>query len=110
MRIRIVGDRPLVSTIRQCFAVAAASAFLLMIGYRAMGPNGYMLLQQREQEKKKLERDVQQLTLQHLNLVNEVDQLKNDPRAIEKVARQELKLAKPGEYIYVLPPPPNPSR
>jgi cell division protein FtsB len=109
MRIRVVGDKPLISTIRQCFVVAGASAFLLVIGYRAMGPNGYMLLQQREREKQKLERDVRQLTLEHVRLSGEVEQLKNDPKAIEKVARQELKLAKPGEYIYVLPAPPTPS-
>jgi cell division protein FtsB len=105
MRIRVVGERPLVSTVRKCFAVAGASAFLLMIGYRAMGPSGYMLWQQREQEKQKLEREVRQLTLEHVRLAGEVERLKNDPKAIEKVARQELKLAKPDEYIYVLPAP-----
>lgn len=105
MRIRVIGDRPLVSSIREVFVVAGVSVFLLGVGYRAMGPKGYQLLQARETEKHKLERDVRQLTLEHLRLSNEVEQLKNDPKAIEKLAREELRLAKPGEYIYVLPTP-----
>jgi len=105
MRIRIVGDRPMLSTLRQFFAVAAACAFLLVLGYRAIGPKGYLLLQQKESEKQKLEHEVRQLTLEHIRLSGEVEQLKNDPKTIEKLARQELKLAKPGEYIYVLPAP-----
>jgi cell division protein FtsB len=94
----------MLSTVRRFFAVAGAFAFLLVLGYRAMGPSGYILLQQREMEKQKLEREVRQLTLEHLRLASEIEHLKNDPKAIEKMARQDLKLAKPDEYIYVLPP------
>ena len=33
----------------------------------------------------------------------QIDQLKSDPDAIEREAREELHYAKPGEVIYTLP-------
>jgi cell division protein FtsB len=76
---------------------------MLAVGYRALGPSGYLLLQKRQAEKEKLEQDVRRLAVEHIRLASDVEQLKNDPKSIEKVAREELKLAKPGEVIYVLP-------
>ena len=87
--------------------MAGISIVLLAVGYRALGPKGHILLQQREAEKHRLEREVRDLTVQHVRLSSDVDQLKKaDPQTMERLARQELRLAKPGETIYVLPPAP----
>jgi cell division protein FtsB len=86
------------------FAVTAVAASLLAMGHRALGPNGYLTLQKREQQKHDLERQVRDLTIRNIQLNRDVQKLGSDDKAIEGVARQDLKLAKPGEYIYVLPP------
>jgi cell division protein FtsB len=39
-------------------------------------------------------------------LDSEIKALKSDPKAIEKEAREQLRYAKPGEVIYLLPEPP----
>jgi cell division protein FtsB len=36
----------------------------------------------------------------------EIKALKSDPKAIEKEAREQLRYAKPGEFIYLLPEQP----
>ena len=84
--------------------MAACSVCLLGMGYRALGPHGYIALQKREAEKSRLLDEVHSLTIENIRLSSDVEKLKNDPRTMENLARQELKLAKPGEYIYVLPP------
>jgi cell division protein FtsB len=93
------------STVRRAFAVAALSLGLLAMGYRALGPKGYLLFQQREQEKQSLEHQFHELTLEHLRLSQEEDQLKNNPKAMERMAREQLRLVKPGEVVYMLPAP-----
>ena len=42
-------------------------------------------------------------------LERRIRQLRSDPNAIEQIAREELKMAKPGDVIYTLPPAPKES-
>jgi cell division protein FtsB len=49
-----------------------------------------------QQEIERLDKDKQRMDL-------EIQALKSDPRAIEKEAREQLRYAKPGEVIYLLP-------
>jgi len=91
-------------TLWRMFIVAVVGVGLFAVVHRAMGPNGYLAFQQRERQKQELEREVRELTIRNIQLSRDVEKLGSDPKAIENVARQDLKLAKPGEYIYVLPP------
>jgi cell division protein FtsB len=90
--------------------VTTVAASLLAMGHRALGPNGFQALQKREQQKHDLEHQVRDLTIRNIQLSRDVQKLSSDDKAIEGVARQDLKLAKPGEYIYVLPPETPPQR
>ena len=40
-------------------------------------------------------------------MVEEIEALRHDPDAIEKLAREELHMARPDETIYLLPPSPS---
>lgn len=82
-----------------------ASLVVLWVGYLVVGPNGYLALREREREAQALRDDIHRLTLENMRLSGRVDALQNDPREVERVARQEMKLARPGEVIFVLPPP-----
>jgi cell division protein FtsB len=95
--------KPVQNKLWRTFAVTVVAVGLLAIGHRALGPNGYLAFQQRERQKQQLEREIRELTIRNIQLNRDVQQLGNDSKAIEDVARQDLKLAKPGEYIYVLP-------
>ena len=65
-----------------------------------------MTLLQQNQEKRAVEEEVRKLTLENLRLMNRVESLRNNPHEVEALARQEMKLTRPGEKIFVLPPAP----
>ncbi len=52
---------------------------------------------------------MRRLTEENERLDRQIRRLRNDPQAIERIAREEMKLARPGEVIYTLPAPPEPS-
>ena len=50
-----------------------------------------------------LEFEINNLDTQNKQLAREIEALRSDPNTIEKFAREELKLVKPGEIILVTP-------
>lgn len=62
-------------------------------------------LQVRAQARKlnEVQAEVQKLETQNKRLNTEIQALRSDPTAIEKFAREELKLVKPGEIVLVTP-------
>ena len=50
-----------------------------------------------------IESDSRQVDLDNRQLGNEIKALRTDPAAIEKLAREQLKLVKPGEVVLVSP-------
>ena len=63
------------------------------------------LLQVRGQSKKLIdvENDVTELDAENKQLTKEIQALRTDPTTIERLAREELKLVKPGEIVLVSP-------
>jgi len=50
-----------------------------------------------------IESEIQKLDTENQQLTTDIQALRTDPTAIEKLAREELKLVKPGEVVLVLP-------
>jgi cell division protein FtsB len=50
-----------------------------------------------------LETDVTRIDTENKQLTDEIQALRTDPGIIEKLAREELKLVKPGEVVLVTP-------
>lgn len=90
-------------TTRRLLTALVAGIFVVLLGYQVVGPNGYMTLREREREKAALEEEIRRLTLENLRLMRQVKALRTDPQAVERIAREEMKLARPGEVIYLLP-------
>lgn len=67
------------------------------------GANGMVVYQGKKTEYKKIQKDLQQLEDENQTLTKQVDQLRNDPKAIEREAREQLHYSKKGEMIYLLP-------
>ena len=74
--------------------------------HEIFGERGYFALRRRRQELQNLQQQVKQLQEENQKLEQQIKGLKSDPKAVEKLAREQMKLAKPGEIIYVLPDKP----
>jgi cell division protein FtsB len=53
-----------------------------------------------------LERDIQQLAKKNADLVEEVELLTNDPKTIERIARERYGMVKDNESVYMVYPKP----
>jgi cell division protein FtsB len=76
---------------------------LVLVVHDIFGTHGYLAMRRTEKEIKKVQADLEQLNKENLQLEEEVKELKTDPHKIEKIARDELGLAKPGEVIIKIP-------
>jgi cell division protein FtsB len=83
--------------------VSVGLALLLMI-HVVNGKNGLTVWHKKRAEDKQLKQEMKQLEQENQLLREHVEHLKNDPEAIEIVAREKLHYAKPNEVIVALPP------
>ena len=82
-----------------------ALAFLLAI-HVVFGANGMVAYEKKKTEYKALQKDVDRIQKENEALSQRIQNLKSDPAAIEKEAREQLRYARPGEVIYTYPNPP----
>ncbi len=59
-----------------------------------------------QKEIERLRQEIIQVNAENRELAVQVKALKSDPRMIERIAREEMGLARPGELIFRLPAPP----
>ena len=82
-------------------------AALLLLGiHDILGPHGFLAMRRTQKEMDQLRGDVQRLNKENNEMTGEAQSLKSDPQAIERIAREEMGLARPGELIFKLPPAP----
>jgi cell division protein FtsB len=74
--------------------------FMLLIIMAVFHENGILNAYRFEQEQVKMKEANGGLNEQNDLLRQEIAALKSDPYAIEKIAREKLNLAKPGDQIY----------
>ena len=73
--------------------------FLAVAAYQKWGANGYWALEQRWQEQRGWETRNQVLRGHNADLEKRIHDLKTDPKAIEKIAREELLLVRPEDKL-----------
>ncbi|HKF49855.1 MAG TPA: septum formation initiator family protein [Terracidiphilus sp.] len=84
-----------------------AIGLALLLGWHVVnGKHGLSAWEQKRQEDKQLQKEIDDLQKENGLLRDHVEKLKSDPDAIEHEAREKLHYAKPGEVIYALPPDP----
>jgi len=76
---------------------------IALIVHNIFGQNGYLALRRQREELQTLQQKLLQLKQENEQLDKENRELKSDPAAIERMAREQMHLAKPGEKIYTLP-------
>jgi cell division protein FtsB len=76
---------------------------LVMVVHDVFGTHGFLAMRRTQSEIVKVKADLDQLAKENAALEQEVKDLKSDPRLIEKIARDDLGLARPGEVIIRIP-------
>jgi cell division protein FtsB len=77
--------------------------FLLLILHDIFGPHGVLAMRRSIKEAEHMRQDLERLNEENRRLQDHVKALKTDPQTIEGIARDEMGLARPGEYIFKLP-------
>ena len=81
--------------------IGVVAAFLF--AHALAGNNGWVSYRQKQAEYQRLQQELQRIDQENQRLDAEIKALKSDPKAIVKEAREQLRYAKPGEVIYLLP-------
>jgi len=81
--------------------VAGALALLLLAG--VLGDNGALQLWRLRADVDALHRDVQVLEAENERLSRAIAELRDDPSVLERIAREELGLVRPGERVLRFP-------
>jgi cell division protein FtsB len=71
-----------------------------LIVHNIFGENGFLALRRQQKELHTLELKLRQLKQENEQLGKENQSLKSNPAAIERLAREQIHLAKRGEKIY----------
>lgn len=85
--------------------IAAGLALLLL--QDVFGNHGVLAMRRSQQEARAVQRQIDEMNKENRDLEERVKALKTDPQAIERIAREDMGLARPGEYIFKIPPKPN---
>jgi cell division protein FtsB len=88
---------------RRLLLAAMGLGLLALAVHTLFGEQGYLALRRQQSEVERLEAEIQRLEDENRRLIEEIETLKTDPRAVERVAREELKMARPGEKVIILP-------
>jgi cell division protein FtsL len=75
----------------------------VMIVHDVFGTHGFLAMRRTQNEIRKVKADLDALSKENAALAQEVKDLNTDPRLIEKIARDDLGLARPGEIIIRIP-------
>jgi len=85
------------------FLAAAVSLLLLQ---DVFGTHGVLAMRRAQKEAATVKEEINLINEENRQLQDRVKSLKTDPQAIEHIAREEMGLARPGEYIFKTSPKP----
>jgi cell division protein FtsB len=87
---------------RRAAMIAAVAGLVALAVGAFFGDRGvFHLIQQRERASV-LRAEVEELRSENARLAEEIRALRSDPRAIERLAREQLGLARPGETLFLV--------
>jgi cell division protein FtsB len=92
--------------LREWRQLGTGAAALLIVGilvHAIVGANGMMIYRQKHDEMKALQMEVGRLQKENQAEAERIRQLKSNPAAIEKEAREHLHYSRKGEVVFVAP-------
>jgi cell division protein FtsB len=98
--------------LRRRLATGAVAVLTMWLFAHVMfGANGMVVYRQKKAEYQSLQKEIDGLQKENERYTQQVKSLQApDPNTIEKEAREQLHYARPGEVVYVAPPPPRSQR
>ncbi len=76
---------------------------VVLFVHNIFGAHGFLAMRRTQEEIERVKKDIDRLNSENAQLEDEVKALKTDPHTIEKIARDDLGLARPGEVIIKIP-------
>lgn len=84
---------------RQILALALFALFV----HDIFGPHGFIAMRRTQKEIDQMHEQIVKMNDENKSLTDQVSSLKSDPKSIERIAREEMGLARPGEMIFKIP-------
>lgn len=85
--------------LRTILAVAVLGLFI----HDIFGSHGFLAMRRTQKQISQFREEILQLNSENQSLNDQVNALKTDPTLIERIARDDMGLARPGEYIFKFP-------
>jgi cell division protein FtsB len=95
-------DRSEPSLRRRAATLASLLALIALVVGSLFGDRGVLHLMAQRERAERLQSEVEALRDENNRLAAEIDALRRDPRAIERLAREQLGLARPGELLLLI--------
>jgi cell division protein FtsB len=70
-----------------------------------IGDRGLLEVRKKGFRLAELEQRIETLETENTDIIGEIQTLRSDPAEIERLAREELRLVKPGEFVLIVPSP-----
>jgi cell division protein FtsB len=87
---------------RKAATLASILAFIALVVGSLFGDGGVLQVLAQRERSAALQRQNDMLRVENGRLASEIAALRRDPRAVERIAREELGLARPGETVFVI--------
>jgi cell division protein FtsB len=78
-------------------------ALFTLLVHDIFGPHGFIAMRRTQKEIEQIRDQIGKINDENKSLTEQVNSLKTDPKSIERIAREEMGLARPGELIFKIP-------
>jgi len=85
-------------------------ALFALLVHDVFGPHGFIAMRRTQNEIDQIREQIAKVNAENKSLTDQVGSLKSDPKSIERIAREEMGLARPGEMIFKIPDSAKPAR
>ncbi|HEY2646800.1 MAG TPA: septum formation initiator family protein [Candidatus Acidoferrales bacterium] len=82
--------------------ILGIALFALLI-HDVFGPHGFIAMRRTQKEIDQIREQIVKMNDENKSLTDQVTSLKSDPQSIERIAREEMGLARRGEMIFKIP-------
>ena len=87
---------------RKAATLASVILVVALVVGSLFGDRGFLQLLRQQERAEALAREIEALRMDNRRLASEIAALRSDPRAIERLAREELGLTRPGETVFLI--------
>lgn len=94
--------RPETSLRRKAATLASLCALIALLVGSLFGDRGILYLMAQREKAERLQREIEEMRAENGRLAAEIEALRRDPRAIERLAREQLGLARSGEVVFLI--------